>query len=238
MSKQVIIIGSGASIRQGLWDTPIEFLPIWKAIQNQFSIAINWSYKWCIPTVSLFVDYKFYMTEREGLSNLPLLVSRKDSFYSDSNRYFKYCDSIPNNLFFLNPSKNENIGGLGMKPVYHGKDAWTKGFYCSQLSGLWALNLAIALECDEIFLLGYDGVEIDSYTHFYHPEGIGKINWEGRKLTGVGKDEKGRYNTGTYNHDINLWFLPFEKELETTKIFNVSPESKISLFPKISLITI
>lgn len=234
MPKQCIILASGASIRQGLWDTPIEYMPIWNVANKVFTITVNWSYKWCIPNIAVFVDYKFYMTEKEGLDKLPCVVGRNDSFYTDTNRYLKYHKTLSPNLCLLDASKNQNIDGKGMRAIYHGKEAWEKGFYSSQLSGIWALNLAIALGYDEIFLLGYDGCETDGYTHFYQPEGIGTTVWEGRKNSGVGKHENGRYKTGTYNNDINYWFEPFKVELDSIKIYNVSPQSKIEIFPKIT----
>lgn len=46
-----------------------------------------------------------------------------------------------------------------------------------------------------------------------------------------------RYNTGTYNNIErlnNYWFGKFKKELERVKIYNVSPESVLDVFPKIT----
>ena len=234
MNKQIFIIASGASIRQGLWDTPIEYLPIWQALKEKTVISVNWSYKWIVPTVALFCDYKFYVNEKEGLDKLPLVVGKEDAFYADVGRYLEHFDFLPKNLYFLKHSTGKNINNKGMRTVYYGKEAWSKGFYSSQLSGMYALNLAIALDYKEIYLLGYDATEIEGYTHFYEPEGIGILKWNGRETSGVGKNERKEYKTGTYNNDINWWFEPFKPELNYIKIYNVSPKSKLDIFPKIT----
>ena len=38
--KQCIIIGGGSSIRQDLWNTPIEWLPIWQSLEGKFVITM------------------------------------------------------------------------------------------------------------------------------------------------------------------------------------------------------
>lgn len=224
--KRAIILASGASIRQGLWDTPIENLPVWGAIRNELIISCNWGFKWCNPTVQMFTDYRFYCLEKERLDKLGLLVTNKDGFYESKNRYGKYFDSVPNHMFFLKPCSAQ-------QRTYHGKDSWTKGFYTVQLTGLLALSFALTIGCDEIYLLGFDANESNGRTHFYQgdKDKTGYIFWNNQHQTGVGKNDRGYYNTGNYNKDMDWWYQPLS--VTDAKIYNVSPNSKISVFPKI-----
>jgi len=238
MTNRAIIIGSGASLRQNQWDIDIEKLPIWSMLKNEFTIGCNWSYKWFNSTVLMYSDYQWYVTEKENLKNVSLILGKKDGYYNRKN-----SKKIDNNVILLDECKHTkrlkyNTREAGMHPTYWGKDAWNKGFYCSQLIGIKALNLAIALDYTEIYLLGFDACDINGHTHFYDDTDTGTYIWNNHKHCGVGKDKNGKYNTGNYNkiEELNKhWFQPFEQELKNgIKIYNVSLESKIDIFPKIS----
>ena len=129
---------------------------------------------------------------------------------------------------------------------YFGKESFKKGFYSRHLIGLFALSIAINLGFKEIYLLGYDCCEINGQTHFY--QGVadlnahtdlyikGQLKHKRFEFFGVGKDPKGKYKTSTYNKPdlINKkWFKPFMIEKDV-KIFNVSPDSVLTLFPKLT----
>ena len=100
-----------------------------------------------------------------------------------------------------------------------------KGVWKGSLSGIYALSLAIyLLDEGEIFLLGYDfcGMGKDkkgrAKTHYYEDiehKGRGKINYYG--------------TSGRADRD----FKPFANERKV-KIYNVSLQSQINTFPKIS----
>jgi len=238
MTNRAIIIGSGASLRQNQWDINIENLPIWSILKDELTIGCNWSYKWFNSTVLMYSDYQWYVTEKENLKNVPLILGKKDGYY-----HRKDSEKIDKNVILLDECKHTkrlkyNTNKAGMHPTYWGKDAWTKGFYCSQLIGIKALNLAIALNSKEIYLLGYDACDINGHTHFYEDTDTGTYMWNNHKHCGVGKDDKGRYKTGNYNkiEELNkFYFQPFEQELKNgIKIYNVSLQSKIDTFPKIS----
>lgn len=233
------IVGSGFSVREGLWNTKINQLPIWNAINNEFTIGLNWSFKWFNSTVLMYSDYQFYFTEKNNLKNVPLILGKKDGAYlrkdslgvDDNVVLLKECERKQKLIY----RENE----IGLHPHYWGKDAWSKGWYSSQLIGIKALNLAIALGVKEIYLLGFDaGSDLQDRTHFYSDTEAGKYVWNGSKHSGVGKNNRGYYKTGNYNklEELNkFWFQPFEKELEQgIQIYNVSLNSKIDTFPKIS----
>ncbi|MGD2071889.1 MAG: hypothetical protein PVG65_00160 [Candidatus Thorarchaeota archaeon] len=242
ISNRCIIIGSGSSVRQNRWNTPIENLPIWSLLKNELTIGINWVFRWFTPTIELFGDYKFYHTEYENLKDLPLMITTKDGYYIREDH-----KPISPNLIFLKRCKAKKYlkpGDVeaGNHKYYWGKDSWTQGWYDNQLSGILALTFAInGLGCKEIYLLGYDATEIDGHTHFYDDTDVGTYIYENQSYCGVGKNKNDFFRTQNYNSgkkikELNdFWFKPFEQELENgIKIYNVSTESKLNNFPKIS----
>lgn len=226
------IIGSGASIRQNMWNISAYDLPIWEKLKNKFIVTLNWGYKFINPTIEMFADYQFYTQEKEELDKLNLIVGRNDSFFT---RELKYSNRINDNLFLIPSAPIEKENGKIIQKCGWGEDSWKKGFYCSQLTGILSLSFIIALGCTNIYLLGYDGNETNNYTHFYQDDlKIGYIFSNGKKRTGIGKNEKGLYKTNTYNQSLDKWFQLFQPYLNTIKIWNVNLNSAISIFPKIS----
>jgi len=215
-----VIVGSGNSIRNGDDITENKDLPLWNLIKNEFTLSANFNYKWFVPSVHMFSDYQFYTTQKENLDKLPLLVSFRNGFYEHKDtRHLK-----GDNLYLVKPSS-----------VYYGKDSWEKGFYSSQLVGIFMITFAVALRCKQIFILGMDGCEINDRTHFYD-KFDGTYIYNRHVYCGVGKDKREFYKTGNYNkiNELNnVWYKPFEL-VKDVEIFNVSPESVIETFPKIN----
>jgi hypothetical protein len=87
------------------------------------------------------------------------------------------------------------------------------GMYSPYLVGLFALSVGIALQFKEIYLLGYDGRFINNKSHFHDIEHRGKQN-EKAYLKG------------------NAYYEVYKNSL--SKIYNVSLESAIHTFEKIS----
>jgi len=234
-TNRAIIIGSGSSVRQNQWDTDPVDLSLWDAIKDEFTIGLNFSHKYYNSTILMYADYQFYASQKEKLDELPLVLGKTDGYY---NR--KGSVSLGDNVILLKEAEtgqyikwNEKEKGTHLK--YWGKEAWSRGFYCSQLIGMKALNMAIALNCDEIYLLGFDATDINGHTHFYDDTNAGTYVWDTQKHNGVGKHDNGAYRTGNYNkiEELNKhWFKPFEQELKNIDIYNVSVNSKIDVFPK------
>jgi len=230
--KRAIVIGSGASILQGRDSTSA--IAVWDKIQDELTIGINWCFKYFVPTVSLFGDYHFYLKEKENLSELPLVFGMQDAYYTRA----KVSDKINTEIFHL----HDNIYMLpnrvpemidGVKTEYFGADAWKKGFYSRYLSGILGINLTIALGCTEIYLLGFDGCATNGKTHFYQGEfNASHVSEEGRERSGVGQKKDGTYKTSVYNQNFSLKYEPFKNE--KAKIYNVSPNSKLTTFNKIN----
>jgi len=201
MTNKAIIIGGGASIRQNLWSVPIDRLPIWNSIKDCFTIGINFVYKYFTPTILMYSDYTWYVSQRRilNLDSIPLVIGTDDGYYHRDG-----SEKIGNNVILLKEcqGKKKLIWGQqieGTHPHYWGKQAWSKGFYTSQLTGIKALNMAIALDCKEIYLLGCDACEITGHTHFYGDTTTGNYVFDNQKHCGVGKHKNGKYKTGNYN---------------------------------------
>ena len=238
-NKRATICAGGASIRQGMWNTPVKQLPLWDKIKDEFTIGINWDFKFHNSTVELYGDYEFYIAEKDNLEKLPLVLAPQDGFYG-RERERQHNRTEWTNIYHYSHDiyllKNRIIEQVdGKQIVYHEMDGWKKGFYRGILTGSLAIHLAILLGYTEIYLLGFDGNSINGKTHYYEDEFIGFSKKEsGRKKTGIGFDKNGNFNTSYYQQDINESFEVFLKSLDKVKIINVSPDSKISLFPKIS----
>ena len=233
--KRIIIVASGYSIRENLWNVSIDKLPIWNAIKDEFKLACNWSYKWADADIMTYSDYQMYETKRENLKNLPIIVGATDGHY-----FRKETKPIENNTYLFPACKGIKHSKYGTVGGYWDKEGWSKGLYTRQLVGIQAISLAILLGCTELFLLGYDACcDEQGRTHFYQDDKqTGIYKWNNHEHNGMGKDERGNYRSGNYNkiEELNnFWFKPFEKELQNgIQIYNVSLDSKIDTFPKIS----
>lgn len=249
-NKRCIIIGSGASVRQNLWNTSIENLPIWKAIKDEVTIGLNFSYKWFTSTIQMFADYHFYMAEREKLDKLSLVIGKQDPHIGVKKVNGKFLCEPGKNLYLLPPNKKKMINNK--KISYWGKDSWKNGFYDGTLVGIMALTFAIACGFDEIFLLGFDCNATDKKTHFYegdkektgyisikfpevhNPNQIRRIEKSGVGIKWNENKKIYEYNTSVYNQNMNEWFKVYIPELERIQIWNVSPNSAITIFPKMT----
>jgi len=207
ISNRCFILGGGSSIRMGLWNTPIDQLPIWQWLRGEFVIGTNFSELFFPSTALVCQDYKFIETQ-EWINKVPLVITT-DLSYSKLVKHEKVQPNIisTNNL------------------------EW-------QLSGMAALSLAIKIGVPEIFLLGKDATEINGHTHFYDDTNIGTYKYQGKVKSGIGKKDNGQYKTGNYNNIKELnnhYYKPFEQALKDgVKIYNVSPLSKITTFPKMN----
>ena len=142
------------------------------------------------------------------------------NFYKDNK---EALDKLP--LIITKPLKNLPSNVIQLKTITSYNRDVRKGAYKGSLSGIYALSLAIyLLDEGEIFLLGYDfcGIGKDNKgrakTHYYENiehRGRGKINYYGTK--------------GRADRDFGVY-----KNEKKCKIYNVSLQSQINVFPKIS----
>lgn len=217
--KRAIILGSGYSIREG------QSLGLFNSLKTETTFSINDNIKFVDSTVTCFGDWTCYASRHEWFKKHPLVIGRWDTHF-----FHKINGAIdcPNHkgLILLKASGN-----------YTGTEGLQKGLYTPVLTGVFCLHLAICLGYDEIFLLGMDAGGNNGVTHWYQGiEGAGVFkNYAGEPTTGVGLNQYGGYNTSFYNNEeksINDLWKPFTKE--NVKIYNVSMESRIQVFQKLS----
>ena len=181
------------------------YLPLLKdKLGGYLTIGTNYSYKFIKSTFQACVDSTFYNAQYKDLLGLGFVVSGAPSM-----------TAVAPNTLKLKPSSTFD-------------QTLKKGVYKANLTGIYTLSLACFLmngPNDQIFLLGYDyGVKeppkkgIIAQTHFYQSQlahrGIGKINYY------ITKDRADK--------DFDVF------KGATAKIYNVSLESNINSFEKIS----
>ena len=234
--QRCIIVASGASVRQGMWNTQVKDLPLWNHLDSEFILGANWLFKYYIPTALLYIDHQFYIREKDNLASLPLVFGLQNGYYSrakivKSIQFDTYY--LHDNIYLLPHRKKEEIDDKVVQ--YHSINSWKKGFVAG-LTGIMSLNFAIACGCQDIFLLGMDATETNGRTHFYEDEMLptGKNEDGGDSDSGIGKDKNGNFKTSIYNGGFKERFDVFKDELKRINIYNVSLNSKIDTFPKIS----
>lgn len=208
--KQVVLIGGGNSINEGL------SLGLKDRLENKFTIGINYSYKHFDSTILSFIDKEFYKSTKleanpdiyEELGKLPLIVGLNSQNIKDI--------AHPNTIL------------LKSSGAYQGKESKDKGFYSPILGGVFSITLAMYLMdfVGTIFLLGFDWnkrTEEDRKnnrtvdTHYYKE----------LKHRGIG------YSRFYENHQPKEYLGCFLKEKKVT-IYNVSLLSNLDVFGKLS----
>ena len=225
-ANQLIILGGGFSVYEGIKKD------LFQRIKNKFVIGTNHSHHFCQDTFLSYVDDTFYLKELKYLEKLPLTVGR---------------------LHSNTPKRQTNIQLITatkyVRDCHH-------GVYSANLTGLFILSLAIyLLDEGEIFILGFDNsgkkgngkcnLEYDSQgraiTHWHQHgdivsrytgeplmlkhRGIGKINWY--QATQLDQKTNKRISRAEYEYRVY-------KNESKVKIYNVSPDSKIPTFEKIT----
>jgi len=199
------IVGGGPSLRS-------EYHERLKGLcSSALVVGTNLSYKFFDSDVHCVLDDDFYRQRQAELHQLPLIATRDRSAIR--------AIASPNSLF-LPTSQN----------IYFGDESLKKGVYTNLMCGAFALTLAIWLyrkahQPADIYLLGFDFGGLTAgktiTTHFYqadlamHHRGIGKVNF---------------YNI---TKPREFW-KPFLSPGPGINIYNVSLESKIPVFDKIS----
>jgi len=213
LPKEVIIIGGGPSIQEGL------SLGLKDKIKDKFVITCNASCYHFDSTLTTCMDIKFYNGRLDGidkpirpehvdkLKSLPLIISA----YRDEIKEINYGNTIlvrESNIYSNNPLKN--------------------GFYAHCLTGIFSLSIVSWLINYDgvIYLMGFDWTkrtqeEIknkqSATTHYY----------EDIKHKGIGITK--RYE----DNNPNIKFDPFLKE-HKLKIYNIGLDSNIACFEKVN----
>ena len=179
---------------------------LWNKIENKFVCCTNYDYINFNATFVTFVDYDFYKNELKNLKKLPLIIG-KDSKNLEKIKHL--------NTILIQSNDSEYTRNL------------SKGVYKS-LCGVYSLSLMIyLLNIGEIFLCGFDNGSIKGakdkknrpLTHSYQ----GKIEHRGiGRLSYYNVSDREKTDFGVYFNE------------KQCKIYNVSPDSNIKCFTKIT----
>ena len=199
--NRCIILGGGSSLSEGIskgLDSKLE---------GEFVIGCNEAYKdFKNITITTFVDEPFYNSHSQKLKSLPLVLCKKQgNIKQEKYPNFIMFDST-NNYTQMNKTK----------------------IYTSVLVGIFSISIAKLLNCNELWLCGYDWTKTENcqrhingkpLTHYYQKD-------DSRKHRGYGL-------TGFYDsHNPNEYFSHFLNK--NLIIYNVFPKSNINTFPKIT----
>jgi len=209
---ELIIIGGGASIKEGI------SLGLHDKLQNRFTCGLNYVYKFFNCTYHCFVDKDFYNSkkQKDNISKLPLIIGKSGGYTPMNNTI-----DLPTATRYFRDLKG--------------------GTYSPDLTGIFALSLGIYLiNSGVIYLLGYDfggfhikNIEDERLT--IKTKDILKLDKHKRPLTHFYQEEFNHRGTGkvSYYNAKNRprdKFMPFIKDKENKrkiKIYNVSPNSRI-----------
>jgi hypothetical protein len=207
---QVILVGAGYSVKEGI------DLGLWREIRKQNVWSINYAYQTMpfVPSAEIWQDLSFWVENQNSLHKL----------YVQGCCLFARCHEDYKN--------SKEISCFESTPTeFYGRDAAAKGKIFTGrmgLTGVFALSLAVAKKYKTIYLLGYDFGSMsvrDTNTHFYQDAGINPGASKHPSIYMYGDKPRSEVT------DFDL-FLDVMKE-DDLKIYNVSPNSNISSFPKI-----
>ena len=135
-------------------------------LKDELVIGINRAYELIDPTVMYFSDTRFWGWAEQGMFGAE--SSRK---YTESKAIkvaLDYCKfPYPEDVYVV-----QSLNGIGLSKVL------SDGIYAGTDSGFAAINLAIALGCNEIFLVGFDfKSETDKQENFHdgYPEKMDSV---------------------------------------------------------------
>lgn len=177
---------------------------LWEKLNGKFTIGLNFSYNFFSSTINTYVDSSFYNANLEDIKKMPLIIGQGRNLKNKQPNTI----IIPSNSVY-----NRDLKG---------------GCHSAKLCGIYSLSLGIyLLDEGDLFLLGYDlgaiKKELDDkkrkITHWYQGKkdhrGVGKVSYYEAK-------DRGEKDFGCFRQEKKI------------RIFNVSPLSKINVFPKLS----
>jgi len=225
--KQIILIGGGASISEGL------SLGLKDKIRDKFVITLNFSFKHFDSIFTMFVDHDFY--------NGNIVKDSKDNFTIQDKEFFDLLRKqrllVGTNTLSviegMKRTKSDNTIFLKSRDTYD-RDI-KDGLYKETLVGVAALTLSQYLMnfSGEIFILGYDWTvqvkeKLDPKNYVTHHYDVNTHYYSDEET-----NHRGQHFTGYYQvHDPNNFFKHYNEP--NIKIYNVSLNSNISNFEKIS----
>jgi hypothetical protein len=208
--KKLILLGAGNSIKEGLEKD------LWNKIKHIEKWSLNSMFKIMpyLPDREIWVDKKFFEQTVVELQQLSLkgvkMITRNNTRYAELDSIIQY-EGTREILKWNKENKVLFMGQMG-------------------LTGIFALSLAIIEGYEEIYLLGYDfgNTSIkDKQTHIYQD----KLKALRIYSTGSGNPEVYRNDKDQVKNEVEDFNVYLH---EKAKIYNVSLNSNIKIFPRIS----
>lgn len=218
--KECIIIGGGTSINDGL------SLGLKDKIEDKFVITTNFSCYHFNSTFTTYIDKDFY----EGVLNPHI----SHEINQEHVNKLKSLPLIIGNKFAIDYKYYDNTIPVQCCNNYYSKDFLKKGFYTGNLTGIFSISLTGFLMNFEgiIYLLGFDWNKrpIESVDrNNYNPNSNLDTHYYKKEIQHKGIGYVGYYE----NHNPNNYFKYFLEE-KNLKIYNVSLNSNIECFEKVS----
>lgn len=186
--KNCFVIGGGNSLRG------FDF----SLLDNKFTISINHTVIYYPNSKAcIFLDARFLETKNKEAR--AFLKTYKGMIFSSYKTLYHRDNSNTIPFYVCNDRVTKHF---------------SHGLYGTRLSGLVAINLAIVMQADKIYLLGFDLDKDDKYVHFYDNE------------VAVYGNDKGYRGFRVEGHIKS--FRPFKEYSD--KIINLNPKSKIPYF--------
>jgi len=175
---KTFIIGGGNSITD-------ETYRALEAYDDKFVFCVNTTFKYIEPDALVWIDSDVYVKEKEHIDKLDCLKY---------TRYNPICEN--KDIQFITPTDDVEEG---LPKAYCGLR--NRGWF----SGVCAISLALSLGHEDIYLLGFDGGEINGKLH-HHNE--------------------------SRNKDVFSITLKQYEPFRGKPITNLSPDSQITVFKK------
>lgn len=210
--KDVIIIGGGRSIKDA-----IETHDLWDKIKHKEIWSLNFAYKFMpyTPTKQVWVDSAVFIN---------YLQEHIDLYAKGVQLVARHRNEVYDLYGFIQTHKSSRALDIVVKSDHKILYSGTLG-----LCGGFAIDLACKQSYDNIYLLGYDHgtkTTTDKNTHFYL-EQAKNLKSDGLKNPFVYLTSNDKLQLG---HEDFKYYLRYKD----SKIYNVSPDSNIDAFPKIS----
>lgn len=179
-------------------------------LKGKITIGINRSFEFFESTILYFMDYEFYRTVTDGGEYSKKVLGKWNSFNGEIVGISSFSPT-------LNFGNEVSLVRRRLSPaIDYNLDA---GIYGGSCSGVGALMLAAQLGAENIYLLGMDLQASET------------IHWHS------GYNNQDHY---AFNARCKEYIKDFERtvpvlRMRGIKVFNCSPQSALSCFPKISL---
>ena len=192
--KRCFLIGSGSSLKG------FDF----SRLDKEFTIAINHTILYYPKAFSnIFLD-GIFLDKNNNEARVVLKNYKGMIFCSFRTQYQKEnLNAIP---FYVNNDKVQK--------------KFNKGLWGARLTGLAAISLAIIMNAEKIYLLGYDMNKHATNLHFYDENGKAKYN----------------NDKGYRGERISSNILAFKQFIDyKDKIINLNPKSEIPYFSRMTI---